>query len=142
MRISMLAALSAACLALPAAGFGQSAPPAGTVNIVGGRMATGFGFPWGDGTLVFQGKSHRFQIDGFNANDPGALEVTATGDVANLKTVQDFAGTYAASTTAPSAGITTITLKNARGVVMHIRARENDLKPNGGPEGITVKLRN
>lgn len=96
----------------------------------------------GDGTLVFQGKSFRFQTDVFNAGLPGAQEVTATGNVTNLAKVQDFPGTYVATAAAPAAGMATIILKNAHGVVMQIRARENDLKPKPGPSGITVTLKN
>ena len=142
MRNAISAAVLAACLVSPLPTLGQGAPQAATVNIVGGRMATGFGFPWGDGTLVFQGKSHHFQIDGFNTQDPGALEVTATGDVTNLANLNDFAGTYAATTSPPVAGIAHITLKNAHGVVLQIRAKENDLKPDLGPTGISVTLKN
>lgn len=142
MRKAIHAAVLVTGLLSPFTILGQGAPPGGTVNIVGGRMATGFGFPWGDGTLVFQGKTHRFQIDGFNAQDPGAMEITATGEVTNLATLNDFAGPYAATTSPPAAGIMQITLKNAHGVVLQIHAKEGDLKPTPGPAGISVTLKN
>lgn len=143
MKRPMMAALSAACLALPVAAFAQSGQPNAQVSFQGGSVAAGVGFSWGEGTLVYKGKSYSFKIDGFNVGDVGIAHIDATGDVYNLLTLADFDGNYAAAGVGATVagGGSLITMQNPRGVVIQVRSTTAGLRLHLGPSGINVQLK-
>ena len=69
----------------------------GTVSIESKSVALGVGVSWGDGTLTFRGKQHKFSVEGLSVVDLGVSRVSAKGEVSDLKKLEDFAGTYAAA---------------------------------------------
>ena len=142
MKRTIVAALAAACLALPVAAYAQSGEPVAKVNFAGGSIAAGVGFSWGDGTLAYKGKAYHFKIDGFNVGDVGIASIDATGDVYNLLKVEDFGGTYAAAGAGATlaTGGSLITMQNPQGVVMQIRSTTAGLRLHLGPSGINVTL--
>ncbi|HUK01324.1 MAG TPA: hypothetical protein VLW26_03500 [Steroidobacteraceae bacterium] len=119
------------------------AQPDGTVNLKGGSVAAGIGYTWGHGELSYGGDSHRFTISGVSIVDVGATNITASGDVYNLKTLSDFAGNYVAL----SAGLTiagggsAVYLKNEHGVVIRLLATDVGLKFNLAADGVHVALK-
>jgi len=119
-----------------------SGEPVGTVNFAGGSVAAGIGFAWGEGTIVFQGETHRFEIDGFNVGDVGIAKVDATGDVYHLTSIADFDGNYAAAGIGATlaTGGSLMTMQNPHGVVMQIHSTTAGLRLNLGPSGIAVTM--
>jgi len=119
------------------------AQPDGTVNLKGGSIAAGISYTWGHGELSYGGDSHRFTISGVSIVDVGATNITASGDVYNLKTLSDFAGNYVAL----SAGLTiagggsAVYLKNEHGVVIRLLATDVGLKFNFAADGVHVALK-
>jgi hypothetical protein len=116
--------------------------PVGTVNFAGGSLAAGIGVSWGEGTVLFQGKTHHFKIDGFNVGDVGISKIDATGDVYNLTSMADFDGNYAAAGAGATlaGGGSIMTMQNPHGVVMQVRSTTAGLRLNLGPSGISVKM--
>src|SRR5262249_57556181 len=71
--------------------------PSGKVAIESKSVAVGIGVTWGDGKLTYQGKEHRFTVNGLSVVDVGVSKVSTTGSVYHLKKLSDFAGNYAAA---------------------------------------------
>ena len=143
MKRTLMAAVAAACLALPFVASAQTGVPSGTVDFSGGSIAAGVGFSWGEGTLVFQGKTYPFRIDGFNVGDVGVSHIDAKGQVYNLTKLDDFDGTYAAAGIGATVagGGTAMAMENGHGVVMQVYSTTSGLRLNLGPSGITVTMK-
>jgi hypothetical protein len=122
---------------------GESAKPSGKVSISSRSIAAGIGVTWGDGKLTFKGKDYPFSIDGLSLVDWGISKATATGDVYNLTDVAKFAGTYVAA----EAGLTLaggmggMVLRNADGVVLHLRSTSRGARLQLGTSGLVIKLK-
>jgi len=122
---------------------GESAKPSGKVSISSRSIAAGIGVTWGDGKLTFKGKDYPFSIDGLSLVDWGISRATATGDVYNLTDVAKFAGTYVAA----EAGLTLaggmggMVLRNADGVVLHLRSTSRGARLQLGTSGLTIKMK-
>jgi hypothetical protein len=69
----------------------------GTVSVESKAVALGVGVSWGDGTLTYRGKQHKFSVEGLSVLDLGVSKVSAKGEVSDLKKLEDFAGTYVAA---------------------------------------------
>jgi hypothetical protein len=137
-----MGALTAIALAFPVLAAAPDGVPVGTVNFAGGSLAAGIGVSWGEGTVLFQGKTHHFKIDGFNVGDVGISKIDATGDVYNLTSMADFDGNYAAAGAGATlaGGGSIMTMQNPHGVVMQVRSTTAGLRLNLGPSGISVKM--
>ena len=124
------------------AGFAQAAPDA-TIKFSGGSVAAGIGWSWGKGTLTYKGKEYPISVKGLSLGKVGITGVTASGEVLNLKKLQDFDGNY----TGVGAGITlagghsAVTVKNQNGVRVRVisTTRGADLTVGGG--GIDMKIK-
>ena len=68
--------------------------PDGTIQLATTSIAVGVGVTWGDGTLTFAGKDHRFTVNGLSLTDLGIGNATVKGNVYNLSHLEDFAGKY------------------------------------------------
>ena len=64
------------------------------MSFSGASAAAGVGVTWGSGTLRFEGKDYPFKLQGFGVADIGGSSIQGTGDVYNLKRVEDFAGRF------------------------------------------------
>ena len=125
--------------------FAQAAEnqPDATFNLSAGSVAVGVGYEWGRGTLHYDGADYPFTISGLTVLDVGGGKIDATGEVYNLRKVEDFAGSYsgvdagAALVYGGSAGV----MENHGGVVIrvHSKATGADLKLSGNT--MEVKLR-
>ena len=114
-----------------------------TVKLTGGSVAAGIGYEWGEGTLMYKGRSHTFKVNGLSVAEVGATKMTATGDVYGLKKLEDFAGTYAAVSAGASAGSHgggIATLKNEHGVEMKVSANAKGANLKLGVDGVKVSL--
>ena len=127
-------------------GFTQAAKeekPDATLRLSGKSVAAGIGFSWGKGTLTYKGKDYPVSVKGLSLGKVGISGVTASGEVHNLKKLQDFDGNY----TAAGAGLTlagggsAIAMKNQNGVrvVLHATTRGVDLTIGGAGVDMAIK---
>lgn len=120
----------------------QGAPDA-TITLSGGAVAVGIGYTWGDGTLHYKGKDYPFTVSGLSVIDIGLARIEASGDVYNLRRVEDFPGTYVAAglgATIAGGGFVA-TMQNQNGAIMHLRSTAAGLRLNVSAGGIVVKLK-
>jgi hypothetical protein len=111
-RVGALVLLIVAVAAAGAFGADAKAPDA-TVTLSEGSVAAGIGWSWGHGTLHYQGKTYKFKVDGLTVGEVGVTKAKATGNVYDLKSLDDFDGIYAAG----GAGITVQEGKGATAVI-------------------------
>jgi len=116
--------------------------PSGTIEISSKTIAIGIGVSWGHGTLKFEGKEYKFKVSGLSIVDLGIASVSAAGEVFNLKSVSDFAGTYSGGEAAAAlaGGAGTATLKNQNGVKLKIKSKKQGVQLKLAPEGLKIKL--
>ena len=105
-------------------------------------MAAGIGWTWGKGELSFQGKTYPFKVDGLSVAEVGVTKAEATGNVYNLKKLEDFGGVYAAAgaegTAGKGAGVSS--LRNDKGVVINLKSTTKGANLKLAAEGLKVKL--
>ena len=115
----------------------------GTVTLESRSIAIGVGVSWGDGVLQYRGKNYPFSVTGLSVVDLGVSKVTATGNVANLKTLQDFNGNYTAAgagaTVGGGAGVAA--MRNQNGVEITLTATTQGVKLSLPVAGVDVKLK-
>ncbi len=115
----------------------------GTVKITGKSVAVGVGFSWGSGVLTYKGKDYPFSVSGLSAGDIGITSAELSGEVHNLKKLEDFNGNY----TSFGAGLTVAgggggaTMRNQNGVIMNVVATTQGLKFKLGVDGMKVQLK-
>jgi hypothetical protein len=116
----------------------------GTVSIESKAVALGVGVSWGDGTLTYRGKRHKFSVDGLSVVDLGVSKVSAKGEVSDLKKLEDFSGNYAAAGAGAAAGggAGVVALTNQNGVQMKLQATAQGVRLTAAGAGIAVKLKN
>jgi hypothetical protein len=120
-----------------------AAGPDATVKITGKSVAAGVGYSWGSGILTYNGKEYPFSITGISAGDIGVTSVELSGNVSNLKNLDDFNGNY----TSLSAGATlaggavAAALRNQNGVVMNLVATTRGLNFDLGVNGVKIELK-
>ncbi|MBM4295640.1 MAG: DUF1134 domain-containing protein [Deltaproteobacteria bacterium] len=135
----------AASLVLTAASLGaQDKPyPVGTINLEATSVAAGIGFSWGDGWLAFQGKNYPLKVEGLDVAAVGISKVNAIGDVYNLKSPSDVAGTYVAGGAgiALAGGVKGQLARNEKGVVIDLVASQKGVSLNLGASGFIIKMK-
>jgi hypothetical protein len=121
----------------------EKATPSGKVSLESTSIAAGIGVSWGDGKLSFKGKDYPFSVEGLSLVDWGISKASATGDVYNLTDASKFAGTYVAA----EAGLTLaggmggMVLRNANGVVLHLRSVSQGAQLQLGTSGLIIKMK-
>jgi hypothetical protein len=115
----------------------------GTVAMESKSVALGVGVSWGDGTLTYSGKQHKFSVEGLSVVDLGVSKVSAKGVVSDLKKVEDFEGTYTAAEAGAAAGggAGVATLINQNGVKMKLEATAQGVRLTAAAAGVSVKLK-
>ncbi len=126
------------------AGFAQVASAAdATVRFSGGSIAAGIGWSWGKGTLTYKGKDYPISVKGLSLGKVGITGVTTSGEVLNLKKLQDFDGNY----TGVGAGITlaggrsAVTIKNQNGVRVRVISTTRGADLTIGVGGVDMKIK-
>jgi hypothetical protein len=115
----------------------------GTVEMSSSAVAVGIGVTWGDGTLSFRGQKYAFSVNGLSVVDLGISTVTATGEVSNLKNVEDFSGNYAAGEAgiALAGGQSDVIMKNEHGVVLRLHGTQQGVRLTLAAQGVLLKLK-
>ncbi len=145
------ACLAAAALLLASCSSQQSgAPPTvagqapdGTVEmheVQAAYIGSGSG---GGGTVDFRGRSYPFKVGGVGIGGIGLSTVEARGEVYNLRSIEDFPGTYAQGRYGFAIGTTSggdLWLKNDDGVVMHLVAKRTGLMLSLGADAIEITM--
>lgn len=116
--------------------------PSGSLAFEHKQLALLVGGGWGGGTLNFQGKSYPFKISGLKVGGIGYSDLEVTGQVYFLKTLEDFAGTYAkiGIGATPVVGGAVATVENSEGVVLQLEAKTTGVALNLGVGGVTIKF--
>jgi len=116
--------------------------PVGTVHLEAKQVAAGVGWEWGNGVFNYQGKHDPFTISGLTVVGAGASRVEATGNVYNLRKLDDFKGTYTAVEASGSAGggAGIVTMKNVHGVRITLHSVTQGVSLQLGPEGMQIAL--
>ena len=97
----------------------------------------------GRGTLNFQGHSRQFQLVGGVTGGGGAADTKATGEVYNLHNISDFKGLYTQSSGGPGfvkSGASDLWLRNAAGVVLHLKGTQEGMSLSLGREEILIEM--
>lgn len=117
--------------------------PDAKVRITGKSVSAGVGFSWGNGVLTYKGRDYPFSVSGLSAGNVGVSSADLSGEVLNLKNLDDFNGTF----TSVGAGATVggggggMTMKNQNGVVMNVVATTQGLSLKLGVDGVKVQLK-
>ena len=139
-----LALCAAAVVAGSAAAPAQAQPPSGTVTISQVQVALLVSGAVGGGTLSFGGESHDFSIGGLGIGGLGASRLEASGEVYNLKRLEDFEGPYAQGRAGAVAGDQQLEgglwLINPQGVQMRLSSRREGYALSLGGDAVYVKF--
>lgn len=96
----------------------------------------------GQGTLHFKGRKFPFKLGSLGVGGFGVSKVKATGEVFNLKRIEDFPGGYfqARAGYAAGEGKGVLRLENANGVMLKLRAITKGLALQLGVDGLKIEM--
>ena len=143
MRQLAVGLMVAATLVLPfSTALAKAKAPDATLQLREGSVAAGIGFSWGGGTLTFRGKRYPVKVDGLSVGSVGISRATASGSVYNLKSLNDFNGTYTAvgAGAAVAGGGSIATMQNQNGVRINLRATTQGVKFTLGAAGVSLQI--
>lgn len=117
--------------------------PVGIVTMEFGQGGFILGVSGGEGTLLFNGRKYFFKLGSLGVGGFGVSKTTATGEVYNLKNVDDFPGAFfqARAGYAAVEGKGVHWLENANGVVIKLRATTKGLLLNLGADGLMIEMK-
>jgi hypothetical protein len=141
LSIALVAVASVVSL-LTGLAIAQAKKPDATLSLTEGSVGVGIGFSWGKGTLSFKGKTYPVKVEGLSVGEVGIQRATATGNVFNLKKIEDFDGNYVAgaagATVGGGAGVTA--MKNQNGVVIELKSTTQGANLKLAAEGIKLSV--
>ena len=117
--------------------------PSGTVYIRQVQIAWIGSGNLGGGTLQYNGRSWPFTIGGLGIGGFGISQITATGEVYNLKDIAQFQGAYGQARAGFAIGTVSageLWLQNPNGVVLHLKAERVGLALSLGADAIYVRM--
>src|SRR5436190_17157873 len=131
-------------------GFTQAAThhesrPDATLRLSTGGFALGVGVNWGSGTLTYRGKDYPVKVKGLSVGRVGATSSSASGEVFNLKHLQDFNGHYTVSGAGTrgvtlGAGRTGTIMSNQAGVIVRVSSTQQGVAVNATGGGVDLQL--
>lgn len=137
------AGLLGATLTIPTA-HAQERVKTGTVEIKQVQIAFIGSGNVGGGTLQFQGRSYPFSVGGLGIGGFGISEMTATGDVYNLRELRHFPGAYGQARYGVALGDVSageLWLENPNGVLINLRARRTGLALSLGADAVIIDFK-
>ncbi len=123
---------------------GAAEEPDGAIRITSRSIAPAVGLTWGDGVLTYKGKDYPFSFDAAGLSREVNVDMDVaelSGEVFNLKSLEDFNGNYMGVSTEPTGEVTRATIKNQQGVVINIVAKTPGVKFSLGPGGLKIELK-
>jgi len=148
MRIKrILSGLAAAAILLGvvyAVGAQPQEPyPIGEVTLEAKQVTAGVGYTWGSGTLKFGGKEYKFMVRGLDVAAVGIVKISAKGEVYNMKSEADFAGDYVAAQAGAAVvkGPVGLLMRNAKGVVINLKAEQTGVQFTLGAKGLSISMK-
>jgi hypothetical protein len=141
--IGFLVAVIATIVMLSSAVCAEEAKPDALLTMKQTSLALVLGYTWGNGTLTYADKSYPVEVAGFSLLSIGLAFAEATGEVYNLKKLEDFNGTYMAASVEGTlgAGAGATTMRNQNGVVIKFFTSTEGLNLKISPEGIQLNLK-
>ncbi|UAJ10823.1 hypothetical protein [Polymorphobacter megasporae] len=115
----------------------------GTITIDEAQFGFLIGGSTGGGVLRFHGHRYSFKVGGVSIGTIGGSKVKGFGTVYNLRSIEDFAGTYsklnASATLVDGSGA--LKLKNEHDVVLEIDTTSKGLQLSAGAGGVKITLK-
>jgi hypothetical protein len=114
--------------------------PDGTVTMT---EIVAAGAEGGKGTLTFQGRSYPFKLVGGVTGGGGVANTQAAGEVYGLHNISEFKGLYTQSSGGAglaTSGASDMWLRNAAGVVLHLRGTQEGVTLSLGREEILIEM--
>jgi len=95
----------------------------------------------GEGELIVDGKKRPFKIGGLSLGaNVGISQISASGDVYEMKKVEDFPGNYVrvGGNVTLGKGVGGMTLKNEQGVMLQLNGSTEGLQFDVGASGVNI----
>jgi hypothetical protein len=141
-RVMALMTVAVLGLGLTAAQAEEKTPDA-TIKLSTGSVAVGVGVSWGSGTLTYKGKDYPISVNGLSVGDAGISKIEASGNIYDLKKLEDFDGNYtsvvAGATLGGGGGATK--MRNQNGVSAELVATTKGVKLVLGTSGVEMKIK-
>ena len=130
---ALAAALAVAGIVGTTAALAADKKPDATVTLTEGSVAAGIGWSWGHGTLHYNGKDYKFKVEGLTVGEIGMTTAKASGNVYDLKSLDDFDGVYGAA----GAGIA---VQEGKGATALINTKKVQIVLTSQTKGATLKV--
>ena len=142
MMMCLTLVLSMTMVGVAAADSHKKSPDA-TIVIDNWQVAAIAEVQLGEGKLNFQGKEHDIKFSGVGFGSVGIQKVELTGDVYNLKKLEDISGKYAEARAdiTVGLGVGAVAVENDKGVVIKLIAKSKGLALSVAAEGVTIELK-
>lgn len=118
--------------------------PSGTVEFDITSVKLIAGAQWGSGTLRYQGKAYPLKVKALSAGGVGIKTAKGSGNVYDLKRLEDFAGKYGGGTvgaTVGTKGAGKLTFENGKRVVLQFTVTDSaGAQLSLGLEGVEIEL--
>jgi hypothetical protein len=141
-RSTAVVAVAAAAFSDPAvAGDAESA----TLTLRGWKIAFIGSAGQSKGEITYQGRTRKFKMTGLGIGGIGISTSEATGVVYNMKSMDDFIGSYTSARTGVTLGDDEfikdrmLWLKNEKGVEIKLTTTKSGIELNLGADGTVVK---
>jgi len=143
-KASLLLVLAAVAFSIPAAAE-EEMDKSATLSMTSWKVAFIGSAGQSKGSITYQGKTRKFTMTGLGIGGIGISTSSATGVVYNMKSMDDFLGSY----TSGRSGITIgddefikdrmLWLKNEKGVAIKLTTQKEGMELNLGADGSVIK---
>jgi hypothetical protein len=128
-------------LSISVGGLAAAKTPDAQITIDETQFGFIIGGSIGDGVLNIDGKKHPFKIGGLGAGaNIGISQMSASGNVYDLKKIEDFPGTYGrvGGSVAAGMGLGSMTLRNEKGVTLELKGTTQGLQFDISASGVNI----
>jgi alginate export protein len=124
------------------ASVGREAELDATIVVSGWNAAIGVGLSSGSGTLTYRGKEYELKVSGMELGGVGISSGTVSGNVYDLKNVEDINGQYSGLGAGGVAGTGggVLGMRNDKHVIIRVTTQAKGARLKMGASGITLQL--